>query len=113
MGCLCSTNNVANDTLDSKGACSEVQQQSSAPGSLFPDLQVPIYFIKLESLLSRDTFPRYPENKDLAVSLDDIDITNSFLVFVSHCWARGALLHHVSYYYILMLYGNNYRMGWG
>lgn len=36
-----------------------------------------------------EEFPRYPDNEGLAHSLHDIDIDNSFIVFISHCWLRG------------------------
>ena len=48
-----------------------------------------IRFINYSHLKSRNTFPRYPEDKDLTTPLDDIDIHNTFMVFISHCWLRG------------------------
>ena len=62
---------------------------ASTTASIISGLEVPIYFINFKSLLARETFPRYPENKDLAVDVGEIDTSQSFLVFVSHCWARG------------------------
>ena len=56
---------------------------------LMTHLQAPIYFIDFEAMLTRDTFPRNPEDKDLMVSVADIDVSSSLMVFISHCWARG------------------------
>ena len=51
----------------------------------------PIRLISLESLQRRKprTFPRYPDDKALCVTLESIDRSTSFVVFVSHCWLRG------------------------
>ena len=52
-----------------------------------------IRVIKLETLKNRSLeagFPRFPQDKVLCVNLDDIDLANSFVVFVSHNWLRGS-----------------------
>jgi hypothetical protein len=36
-----------------------------------------------------NTRPRFPENKDLCVTLDSIDRSNELMIFVSHCWLAG------------------------
>lgn len=53
----------------------------------------PIRFIKLETLKSRPLeagFPRFPQDQALCVNLDDVDLANSFIVFLSHNWLRGS-----------------------
>src|SRR5690348_13804104 len=49
----------------------------------------PIRFIPFDQFKNLGTIPRYPDNKDLCVVLEEIDVNNSLLVFVSHCWLRG------------------------
>jgi hypothetical protein len=48
-----------------------------------------IHLISYEDFVSLDQFPRCPENNSLLVDLMDVDLTNSFIIFVSHCWLRG------------------------
>lgn len=49
----------------------------------------PIYFISLTDLLSCASFPRNPEEVHLTVPLEDVNVAESFIVFISHCWLRG------------------------
>ena len=49
----------------------------------------PIRFIPFENFKSLGTFPRFPEQKDLTVNLENILRKTSFIVFISHCWLRG------------------------
>jgi hypothetical protein len=49
----------------------------------------PIRFIPFEQFKRAGSFPRFPDNSDICVDLDDVDVENSFLVFISHCWLRG------------------------
>jgi hypothetical protein len=49
----------------------------------------PIQFISFEEFKSAGSFPRFPDNKNICVNLDDIDLENSLLIFISHCWLRG------------------------
>ena len=49
----------------------------------------PIYFVSLNDLLSCDAFPRNPDQKDLTIRLEDINVAESLIVFISHCWLRG------------------------
>jgi len=49
----------------------------------------PIRMINFEHFLTRTEFPRFPDNADLITELSDIDMSDSFIVFISHCWLRG------------------------
>lgn len=49
----------------------------------------PIRLINWEHLKEKPMFPRFPEDKDLTVLLDQVDVENSFIIFISHCWLRG------------------------
>jgi len=35
------------------------------------------------------SFPRFPNNSDLCINIDDVDFSSSFLIFLSHRWLRG------------------------
>jgi len=52
-----------------------------------------IRLIDFEKFKALGTFPRYPDNKDIAVPLTEFVASNlyedSLIVFVSHCWLRG------------------------
>ena len=48
----------------------------------------PIRFIDFELLSSLTSFPRYPDQKSIVLNMDDIDLENSLIVFISHCWLR-------------------------
>ena len=90
MGANCSTTKKTNPLPAS------ASHQTSA--SIIKDLQVPIYFVNFKSLLARNEFPRYPEDKELAVSVAEIDTSKSLLVFISHCWARGGFDYRCKIY---------------
>lgn len=45
-----------------------------------------IDFVKFRK---RKSFPRCPNNIDLCENLDDVDLSKSFVIFISHCWLRG------------------------
>jgi hypothetical protein len=49
----------------------------------------PIRFIPFEQFRAVGSFPRFPNNSNICVNLEDIDAENSLLVFISHCWLRG------------------------
>mmetsp|Transcript_4234 Transcript_4234/g.7186 ORF Transcript_4234/g.7186 Transcript_4234/m.7186 type:complete len:508 (-) Transcript_4234:644-2167(-) len=66
--------------------------ESNELSSLGEDLDSefpPIRFINFEDYRQLKEFPRYPENKDICVTKEDIDHSTSFIVFISHNWARG------------------------
>jgi hypothetical protein len=33
--------------------------------------------------------PRYPDDKNIALNAEDVDLNNSLIIFLSHCWLRG------------------------
>jgi hypothetical protein len=35
------------------------------------------------------SFPRFPDNQDIVTNLSDVDRSDAFVVFISHCWLRG------------------------
>jgi hypothetical protein len=49
----------------------------------------PIRFIPFDRFKEVGAFPRFPDKSSLCVNLDDIDVENSLLIFISHCWLRG------------------------
>jgi hypothetical protein len=49
----------------------------------------PIRFIPFEQFKELGSTPRLPENRNLCVVLEEIDLETSLLIFVSHCWLRG------------------------
>jgi hypothetical protein len=49
----------------------------------------PIKFIPFEKLKELGSTPRFRENRNLCVVLEEIDLETSLLIFVSHCWLRG------------------------
>jgi hypothetical protein len=52
----------------------------------------PIRFINFKDFKALDTFPRYPENEDVALDMECIGRLKretSLIVFISHCWLRG------------------------
>jgi hypothetical protein len=51
----------------------------------------PIRLISFDDFVQCDTFPRYPENKDITITLDEVmgHRDKSLIVFISHCWMRG------------------------
>jgi hypothetical protein len=49
----------------------------------------PIQFVPFEQFRAVGSFPRFPDNSNICVNLDDIDVENSLLIFISHCWLRG------------------------
>jgi len=51
----------------------------------------PIRLINFDDFVQCDTFPRYPENKDITITLDEVmgHRDKSLIVFISHCWMRG------------------------
>lgn len=51
-----------------------------------------IRLIDLKHLEALKTFPRYPENKDLTITLNQLtqeEYDRILIVFISHCWLRG------------------------
>ena len=50
----------------------------------------PIRLISFEKLQSFKEFPRFPNNANIVEHLDTIDRSESFIVFISHCWLAGA-----------------------
>lgn len=48
-----------------------------------------IRLINFEDFKALSSFPRFPEQEALCVSLDAIDRDNSYIIFISHCWLRG------------------------
>jgi hypothetical protein len=61
--------------------------------SAFLDLQEhllqSIHVISYEDFISLREFPRCPDNSDMIVDLTDVDLSKSFIIFISHCWLRG------------------------
>jgi hypothetical protein len=53
------------------------------------DALPPLRFIPFERFREVGSFPRFPDNSNVCVDLDDIDVENSLLIFISHCWLRG------------------------
>ena len=52
----------------------------------------PIRLIDFANLKTRSSFPRYPDNEDITINLDDLspeERANSVIIFISHCWLRG------------------------
>jgi hypothetical protein len=49
----------------------------------------PIRFIPFDLFKAVRSFPRFPDSSNICVNLDDIDVENSLLIFISHCWLRG------------------------
>jgi hypothetical protein len=49
----------------------------------------PIRYINLNDLRKLTSFPRYPENANICVNEDNVNRSNSLLIFISHCWLRG------------------------
>jgi molybdopterin converting factor small subunit len=49
----------------------------------------PIRFIPFEQFKIVGSVPRFPNNHNIYVSLDDIDVDNSLLIYISWCWERG------------------------
>jgi hypothetical protein len=76
-------------------AASTSQHSQHSPQE--PSLQIerenpplpPIRLIDFNAFVALGTMPRYPENKDLCVTLDSVDRSDSLIVFISHCWLRG------------------------
>jgi hypothetical protein len=62
---------------------------TSLPVHQDPNALPPIRLIEFEAFCRETEFPRYPERKELCVTLDSIDRASSFIVFISHCWLRG------------------------
>lgn len=56
------------------------------------DCPADIRLIKFTDFLDLGTFPRYPDNKDIVRTMDQITVgefNRSLIIFVSHCWLRG------------------------
>jgi hypothetical protein len=51
----------------------------------------PIRFIPFESFTKHGGFPRYPECKNMIVTIDEIPRESSLIIMVSHRWLRGGL----------------------
>ena len=51
----------------------------------------PIRLINFDDFVQCDTFSKYPENKDITITLDKVmgHRDKSLIVFISHCWMRG------------------------
>ena len=53
------------------------------------DTKACIRLIPFQAFCDCGMMPRYPDNKDLCVELEDINRDDSFIVFISHRWLRG------------------------
>jgi hypothetical protein len=73
-------NNGASPTYGDEEAVVQCNATSSLP---------PIRVIDFEAFCRETELPRYPERRELCVTLDSIDRASSFVVFISHCWLRG------------------------
>ncbi len=49
----------------------------------------PIRFISFLKLLERTSFPRFPDHEDITETLESIDQSKTFFIFLSHCWIAG------------------------
>jgi hypothetical protein len=49
----------------------------------------PIRFLPFDLFKAAGSFPRFPDNSNICVHLEDIDLEDSLLIFISHCWLRG------------------------
>jgi hypothetical protein len=49
----------------------------------------PIRLIPWNEFQQCGSFPRYPQQAHICVDLTSVDIANSLIVFISHCWLRG------------------------
>ena len=49
----------------------------------------PIRFISFLNLKMRTSFPRFPDHKDITETLESIDQSKTFFIFLSHCWIAG------------------------
>jgi hypothetical protein len=49
----------------------------------------PVRFIPFDKLKERGSFPRFPDDAYICVNLEDIDLENSLLIYISHCWLRS------------------------
>jgi hypothetical protein len=72
-------------THSSSGALSGCGGNASPDAASLP----PIRVIDFEDFCIESELPRFPERKELCVTLDSIDRASSFVVFISHCWLRG------------------------
>lgn len=68
------------DTQNQKNESKENKSQIERSG---------IRFINYNDLIVRKKFPRYPNDKDITIFMEEIDLENSLLIFFSHCWLRG------------------------
>lgn len=49
-----------------------------------------IRFINFDDFKERSSFPRYPENFDITTDISNINLSKSFMVFISHQWLPNA-----------------------
>jgi hypothetical protein len=77
------------------GVLSGLSLGTPAPSPAAPaaaELLPPIRLVSLSSLKAQPPsagFPRRPDDERLCVTLESIDRSTAFVVFVSHCWMRG------------------------
>jgi len=77
------------------GVLSGLSLGPPAPAPAAPATAEPLPPIRLVSLSSLKAqppsagFPRCPDDERLCVTLESIDRSTAFVVFVSHCWMRG------------------------
>ena len=50
----------------------------------------PIRFIYFDQFKSLGHTPRYPNNSSITTDLINMDLSCTFVIFVSHCWLRGS-----------------------
>lgn len=50
----------------------------------------PLRFINFEKFKNLTEFPRFPDNKDVCISMDFVDRNNSLVIFISHKWVRSS-----------------------
>lgn len=51
-----------------------------------PAVVEPIYFIDFEDFKEKGAYPKLPSDKNLARDVSTLDLTDAFVIFVSHLW---------------------------
>jgi hypothetical protein len=66
----------------------------------------PIYFIQFDKFKNKNEFPRFPNDKDITTNLEDINKSNTFFIFISHCWLGGwsESKEWRGYYYFILFF---------
>lgn len=49
----------------------------------------PIRVINFDNFKRLTSFPRFPDNSDIAEDLNNVDPNVTLFIFISHCWMRG------------------------